>query len=289
MSAGEMDLIKIEKELNAFRNQMLDLRQDLEQNDHEIDVLQVQALEKARPWYRDASTMIAIMAFLFSLLTTGFSFYIAGQQRVHERKAELRILLQRINELNGEVTTLTRDFGTEASRNRFGIVASELHLLASQANEILDEIPGELSSVEYNTVAYAYKNLNHLDQAEELFREAIDVSNTLVSATVSYRNLAGFLMENGKWDEGRAVYEATLTVFDRYPSKFPAFTEREKAYHQFYWATTELGQNQCEQAQAHWRIASQMAADLGLHPLDPITLQLNDLERRLADCGSPGP
>ena len=62
----------------------------------EVDALQVHVMGFAKPWYKQASTLIAILAVAFSFGTTFVSYYRTAQLDKHAAQVELRSLMQRI-------------------------------------------------------------------------------------------------------------------------------------------------------------------------------------------------
>ncbi|HEY6709570.1 MAG TPA: hypothetical protein VJB61_18495, partial [Actinomycetota bacterium] len=65
----------------------------------EIDALQITVAETTRPWWKQASILIAALALLFSFGTTYYSAEQTRKADIHNAKVELRELIQQLTEL----------------------------------------------------------------------------------------------------------------------------------------------------------------------------------------------
>jgi hypothetical protein len=77
----------------------------------EIDALQISSADKAKPWYKNVSTLIAVLALLFSFGTTYVSYRRTEAQDVQSMRQELRGLLQRLAALPKERVDLFKAMG----------------------------------------------------------------------------------------------------------------------------------------------------------------------------------
>src|SRR3954463_15025024 len=63
----------------------------------EIDALQIEVMKGSSPWYRNipvvVSMAVAVLAFVFSLVTTVLSDRRIGQEEKHQTRVELRSLI----------------------------------------------------------------------------------------------------------------------------------------------------------------------------------------------------
>src|SRR3982750_4385024 len=78
------------------------LEERVETMKREIDALQIAAAEKSKPWYGNVSTLLSVIALVFSLGTTLVSYHRANLQGVHDARQELRGMLQRLSALPKE-------------------------------------------------------------------------------------------------------------------------------------------------------------------------------------------
>jgi hypothetical protein len=123
----------------------------------EIDALQIQLSESNRPWYKQASIVIAMVARLLSFGTTYYSNRQTRLQNIHNARVELRGLIEEI-----ESASLARvDLQNKYKNNpqALGLASSLARtrqiVLVTQAAGILDSIPDEVTATEYFAVASA--------------------------------------------------------------------------------------------------------------------------------------
>jgi hypothetical protein len=284
--AVESGVPEYENSLASIRSELSELRQSVHQNDSEIDALQVASQKAIRPWYRDVTVLVSLSAFLFSLLTTAFSYYIANQQQVHSDRAELRSLIQRITALDGEYDQLVS--GGEKSEytgSRSDAILIELDLLTNQAYELMERIPQDfLSTIEYYSVANAFvKNLNP-DRAEEMFLIAIDASETPREKALALRGYASFLITNGQPEKAREAYAGAISASQASSSIYTSAALRDRLYTHINWAYYELSLRECSIAREQVNEASELVTQLRLSDGDPGRLELNRLLQSLESC-----
>lgn len=284
--AVDSGIPEFENLLAPIRAELDDIRQSLHQNDDEIDALQIASQKVIRPWYRDVTVLISLSAFLFSLLTTVFSYYIANQQQVQSNKAELRSLIQRITILNSEYDQLVS--GGEKSGysgSRADAILTELILLATQADALMDRIPQDvLSTIEYFSVANAFVKNLYPERAEQMYLKAIDVSETPREKALALRGYANFLMSNGQHEKARQAYKDALSASQEASSTYPSAALRDRLYTHINWAYYELAQRECSIALQQLKEASAVVSQLRLPEEDPALLELNRLLESAEDC-----
>ena len=285
--ATKPDVPAAENELSSLREELRNLRLSLDQNDAEIDELQTAAQRANRPWYRDITAIIALSAFLFSLLTTTFSYRIARQQEIHDNKSELRGLLQRINTLNIEYTEFASGQGAQFSGPRQDVIVNELVLLANQADELMQRIPPDfLSTIEYVAVAKAfYFTLNH-ERAEKLFVKATEAAQTPLEEARALREYGNFLKDTQQPAEARKAYEQALLANQKMSTAYQMVAQLDALYTHWNWALFELGQSQCASAREHSQAASAIAVQW-LPPTSPVAVQIASLSKSVEACQNP--
>jgi hypothetical protein len=128
----------------------------------EIDSLQIAMGESNRPWYRQAATLIAIGALLFSFGTTYYSNRQARLQNIHNAKVELRGLIKEIESAslaNVDIQNRYKD-NPAAWTLASSLVRTRQIVLASQAADIVDSIPDEVTATEYYAVGSALSTIS---------------------------------------------------------------------------------------------------------------------------------
>ena len=183
----------------------------------EVDALQIAIHEQRTPWYKSMSTVLSVVALLFSFGTTFVSYTRTQSQDIQSARVELRGLLQRLASLPRESIEITKKY----EKNDPAVVASisgfinqENALLARQAAEIAKKIPPEsVSATEYYAIGVALQNAYNVEGAKELFTKAIDVSTDLNDRVGALRMRANLLFNTGQPDAGRVDYQRALDIF----------------------------------------------------------------------------
>ena len=273
-----------EKWINSIREELQELRYKLEQNDTEIDALQIESQKAQHPWYRDMSVLVSIAAVLFSLFTTALSLYNSRQQEIHNNKTELRGLIQRINELNREYADLLIQPDARNQIYHSSAISAEIVLLADQAYELIENIPGRVSPREYSAVAEAFSLNSYPELAEDMYKKAIDAAETRMQKVDSLRNYASFLILNQRPQEVREMYAAAITANNEFDTAYPVAILRTDLWTHLSWAGYEFTQHECASGVEQLNKASEIARQLSLPANDPHMLQLNLLVKSAETC-----
>jgi tetratricopeptide (TPR) repeat protein len=236
--------------------------------DRQVADLQIDTVQVKKPWYRDASILISVAALLFSLISTAFSQRQVNEQRRQGYRAELRSLIQRISEIPRQGMEYTRDFkdaGTLANLN--GLLQAENAMIARQAREIMDRLPGEVSASEYSLVGLAMTNSNLSDEAIQLFDKAIATAENSNDKVSALRGKAALLIATGDLEGGQTVFGQALKIFDEYPTGSEYYEHTTHIDTHLYWAGADFSQGQCEEFKTHLDAARRHAAQLAPGPI----------------------
>ena len=79
----------------------------------EIDGLQITAMKSARPWFKTPTTIVALLALVFSFGTTTVSLIRAHQQDTQAKRSELRKFIQRLSLLPRENVATAREYADD--------------------------------------------------------------------------------------------------------------------------------------------------------------------------------
>jgi tetratricopeptide (TPR) repeat protein len=230
---------------------MDDAAQDFEQQVEQIRA-RLERLEKSEkqhaPWWRNSANLISAVALFFSFGTTYVSHQRTVEQDVHALRAQLQSTLQRLVELPKENLAAYKQYANEP--NLFIGLSSLLNqenlLLSKQAADLVRRLPADrVSATDYVAVGQALQNSRNFEMAEASFRKAVDTSSQLDDETAGLRHLANISFVNGRPQEGRALYERALRLFDKYRG----YDEHTQAYINLL---TELAWSSSEAASGFW-------------------------------------
>jgi tetratricopeptide (TPR) repeat protein len=269
--------------LDAIRRELEALREQVHQNDSEIDVLQIKA-EKS--WYKDASVLIALLAFLFSFGTTLVSIHRTNQQDVQAARAELRGLIQRLNALPKENLEANKATARVDAAALSGTVSAENLLIAKQAMELIERrIPeNQVTAVEYLIVANAFSSNALYDEAFRLLDRVLAVERDHNEHVWAYRLYGWSLMLKGDLQRGREMYQRALAFKERYPSVEPGFAEWTNGNTYAGWAMAELSAYQCHEAQERLERAAVTAATWTGPAWEQLRGQIAELRKASGNC-----
>src|SRR4051794_24261417 len=146
----------------------------------EVDSIQIHLLASTKPWYRQASTIISLLAFLFSFGTTAISLIRARDQDRHSWKQEIRGLIMQIVDLPLKNAELLEK--NAANPLALGSVNATMNqetiILTDQAILAISKIPDLVTSNEYLAVAGALSSIGSLTKANELRVSAIELAES---------------------------------------------------------------------------------------------------------------
>jgi len=275
----------MEHQVSRLRADLLILERNIDQNDAELDALQIKMTAGQKPWDREITTIIALLAFLFSFATTMVSYRLSAQQRIHNDRAELRVFLQRLLELSKENTMLQTD---PNSQGVAGYVSSfityETTLLVYQAVEVMDRLPGRVTANEYNLVAEMSNAIGDYNQSYKLLQQAVKVSQNANEEVSALRGLALLYYATGNREEGSATYKRALSVNERYPSMVPAYKDWTNSQTEVAWAGAELAQGNCAEARRHMQTAFELKDNVGFGVTDVYLWQLESAQAQVDAC-----
>lgn len=160
--------------------------------------------------------IIGIVISAMALALSGIATYLARRRDSYERRralrSELTDLLSRLVRANLENARLLKEFAADPEYVQ--AVSSALNqenaFLLTEAGILIDQIPEQVGSVEYNTLATAAANASWVLMADDYYRRAIDVSSRANERAMALRSYGGFLFQVRRLDEARAVFQQAL-------------------------------------------------------------------------------
>jgi tetratricopeptide (TPR) repeat protein len=236
---------------------------------HEVDALQAAFAKQDRPWYRDASTLIALFALVFSLASTYIADRKADVQDLENQKTDLRNLLQQLDELPKDNVEARVKFAgnTAALQTYTGFINQDNAILSAQAADIARKLPsGSVSAVEYYAIAMALQGSYDIDDAKYflgLADKSVSDFNTEISIIRANANL---LFYSGKIDEGRREFQNALNIFEKYPHYDPFTEQSSHTITELDWAQAEFNVRNYSFVKQHIDEAEKHFADMTASP-----------------------
>ena len=212
----------------------------------EVGALQVRALNDQRPWYRQASTLIALFALVFSFGTTVISNSRATEQEQRALKQELRALVLALTRQPIKALELSEKYSDPlAQGNLSSLLNQESTIIAEQAAIVASKIPERVSSTEYATIAFAYNNSGKFDVARMLRQQAVEAATTAVDALAALRQQAALEFQLGNFIEARSYFQSAVDIFRSFPKTDEQIEDYSHAQTYLFWAQQEAAYGQC--------------------------------------------
>ena len=259
----------------------------------EVDALQVHVMAARRPWYRQVSGLVAVIALIFSLVTTVLSFMRTAEQDVRAQQIEVRSLIQRLMALPKEnIDLLTKyEDSPEVSTVLSSSVSIENEVLLQHAVSIVEQIPDLISPVEYFAIAESFFAAGKYFGARRYYEKSLNVAVDREIGVGAYRSLAVLAYQAGEFEEAGRMIDGALGIFESDKFKHiesPPLQYRNWTHFQtrIFWAQKliQLGAN-CQEVRRHTAEARKLMVAM---PSNPVTQTADDsltnIEGIIANC-----
>lgn len=194
------------------RSNSTSMQEQLDIMKREVDSLQI-AL--TTPWYKQASTIVAALALLFSFGTTLVSAYSANEQEKHAYQAELRSLVQKLIQIPIRQVEFSSEYGEQAFISSVsGLYNQEGLLLARQAVKIAEKIPNRVSAQDYLAIANIFFNAGEFSELWPITDLALKRPISEIDRATVYRIRGVVRFSERKPDEGRKMYQKAIQTLN---------------------------------------------------------------------------
>jgi hypothetical protein len=265
-----------------------ELQHDISLLRDQVDALQIAAAEKKRPWYRDHSVLLSLLALLFSTVFSIFSVYQAVQQNQIEASDKAREIerskLEGLRQFMLQLATIRadeiQDQGTIAQSNpvlfnqRSSVRNLQRQIILESADAIAAVVKDSVSAQVYNALAFEHSTDGRYQDAERYYIAAMKASaDSGNSMLVSLQGLAGLYMTPqssiADVQKGRQYYHRAMEILARQSDETSHYRQAQ-VYMQFAWMEVTNG-NRTEAAELIRTAREHIAA---LNPQNPARRQL---------------
>jgi hypothetical protein len=272
---------------NPAVNSIEDILAQIRTMKSEIDGLQIAyTIQKKKPWYRDVSTLLAVLALAFSFGTTLVSYLRTEAQDIQASRQELRGILQRLSAIPRENLEASKKYAGDpnAIAGIAQLYNQETTMLARQAAEIAKKLPkGLVSATEYYEIAMGLQSSYNLSGASEFLNYAVQSATNLNDELGAIRSIANLDFLTGQPNAGREKYQAALDIFGKYPS-FDQYTKvATNVSTELYWATSEATIGQFPSSNQHIDNAARLVDGISVSPgSDALKMQIAQVRQLVA-------
>ena len=263
-----------------------ELEQKVDLMKREVDALQIAIAGHTKPWYKNISTILSVVALLFSFGTTYVSYHRTAVQDVQSTRQELRGLLQRLAALPKENVDIYKKYADDPASMKIvgGLINQEGTLLARQAAELAKKLPGDLvSGTEYYSIAIALQNSYDLAGADEFLKYSIQAATDFNTEIAAIRSTAVLQFIQGRPESGRVEYQKALNIFSKYPGYDPFTMISTNVWTELAWAFSEANLGLLALASQHIKSAKALVNGLPRGPgTDRLRADVSQAEVQIA-------
>jgi tetratricopeptide (TPR) repeat protein len=160
---------------------------------------------------------ISIIALVMSVTATINSEIKTQYEKKRIIRSQLTDVLSRINKLNMEGAKIFKEVGTtdpEYCQTLSGILNQENGFLLQQAMLLSEQIPGLVSAIDLNTIAFANASFGDTMTAEIYYLKAIDFCKDNYKKSLATKSYAVFLFMQRRYEEGRERFKTAITLLN---------------------------------------------------------------------------
>jgi tetratricopeptide (TPR) repeat protein len=157
---------------------------------------------------------VSALALIVSAIAVWTSLRRGTLEKQRTIKSEITATLRQIVTLRLNFMKIFHEAANDAPylQSVSQVIAQENAFLMQQAAYLIEQVPGLVTAVEYNTLATAMVDVGDFDGAGTFFQKAIDASFNNYYRSMATRSLAYFLFSQHRFDEGRQQYEKAIAL-----------------------------------------------------------------------------
>jgi hypothetical protein len=186
-------------------------------SDEEIAALLRLARDK-KSWWKDYSLLIAVLAFLLSLVTTMVSTWIGHLKDVHDQQTQLLSLTQDLQDLDLKSRQYRQQYSLGGPI--FTSIAQQERAIHSDAVAVALGLGTNAPTGELIILALASQNLENIPEAKHLLTLAVAASRSALDKSYAMRLLGALQIRGGSPEmraAGNANFQRAVDVESEYP------------------------------------------------------------------------
>jgi hypothetical protein len=203
-----------------------------------VDLLQIAAAEKQRPWYKQRPSLASLLALGFSIVTFIVSQYGSSLQEIRSKQEALRKLLTDVVALQIEQQDQLSRISDPVKRVQLSSALNNKRLIWLDAAEsLVNQLETHVSSSEYQTLAQQKWYDSEFEKAKQYYVKARDAAKDRFSKTAAFRSLGAFFFQTPAMrnlEQGREYFEKAIATLgnptDDYSNYQMGYTYETWAY-----------------------------------------------------------
>jgi len=219
-------------------------------NDLEQRLERLETSSAPKPWFRQPSVIISIVALLLSLSATIYGEQRAGARDASTARDRLSGLIARLDALPKENASLIAQYADDPQTlaNLGSSTQTELVVTSQQAADIISVIPDDVSGAEYYAVGAGLALAGNYGRAQAMFDTGLTRESDPQTQAAIWRTKASIYFGSGDLDRARTAMSQALSVFT---SAGDSGSELQATYTEWQWSLGELFARRCSDAQVH--------------------------------------
>ena len=158
---------------------------------------------------------ISILALIVSVLSAIFSVSRQNIQIQTSVRDQLGSVVQDLIKTLADCSTLlSQDRSNPSWYSTNATLSTKLQSLSRHATALIEQEPATVTDIEYSVIAQASAMANDLPQALIYWKKAVKSSPSSYYKVVNLRSFANFQYTQGRYEEGKALYQEALGIMD---------------------------------------------------------------------------
>jgi len=205
----------------------------------QVDLLQVAAAEKQKPWYKQRPSLASLIALGVSVVTFVISQQGASRQEIRSKQDALRKLLTDV--VAEQIEEEDQVARIQDSRKRTWL-SSQMNnkriIWLDAAESLVDQLGQHVSASEFQTSGMQEWNNSEFEKAKQYYVRACDAAKDRFAKTAAFRSLGGFYLQcppmMRNLEQGREYFEKAVATLgnptDDYSNYMMGYTYEMWAY-----------------------------------------------------------
>ncbi|MFQ5799963.1 MAG: hypothetical protein ACE5H0_14900 [Bacteroidota bacterium] len=247
-------------DIKATKMHTPELQSQLKLLRDQVDDLQIATSEGKKPWYRQATTLISLLALLLSGFAGYYSQKAQRAEEIRSKKEELRKTVAAVVELREDFQQRIARMTDLREQESAALLWNNKRLIHLEFAEFLaTQIPNLVSSSEYLVLAYEREVDSNFTRAKRHYEMAVKAGSTALSKVNALRALGQIYFRQGPlqdFEKGREYFRKAAELLANPPDPYLVYSQGW-TYQQ--WAFAELrnrnwdeGREKIERARAYY-------------------------------------
>ena len=205
---------KIQAKLDELQRNNRSLRE-------KVDILQVESKEHEKPWFKNPSIIVSLIAVLVTIVLTSYNIYEQNkdnsEKSIKQKQSSVRVAIANIVEAQKDYLQLSQ-IVNDNKRNQLDIlINSQRQNLIEDAKSMIDELGSAASTSSLLILGYELELISNFKSAFSYYERALNsAGDNILDQVVALRSLASYKMRpNTGFDDlekGRKYWQQAVDI-----------------------------------------------------------------------------